>query len=263
MKRILEESSALPGQKLPLIDDLRDRTLFKDVPRRTLRELLLRGHVRYAVLQQNMQLGLGSGRLEYVYIIISGYLEVRSASQLLKKGKNLLIAFLGPEQIVGEISAITTGTSEAFFSAVETCELLQIQTKELRRVAEKDFRIYRNLAALLIEKDLQNRRRMEVINMREGEAQIAQTLLNFIEERGMEPGEGNRMRIRGILRQRDLADYIGSDRTTVAKRLRHLKDQRVIDYPSPGRYQTQRIIILNLSMLKRIAIAANKSAEDS
>lgn len=256
MKRILEESKALPEQKLPLIDDLRDRKLFKDVPTRTLRELLLRGHVRHAVLQQNMQLRLGSGRLEYLFIIISGYLEVRSASHLLKKGKSLLIAFLGPEQIVGEISALTTGTSEAFFSAAETCELLQIQTRELRRVAEKDFRIYRNLAALLIEKDLQNRRRMEVINMREGEAQIAKALLNFIEERGMEPGEKSRMRIRGILRQSDLANYIGCDRTTIAKRLRRLKDQRVIDYPSPGRYQTQRIIILNLPALESIAYSS-------
>ena len=253
MKRILEESNAVTGQTLPVIDDLRDRTLFKDIPTKTLRELLLRGHVRHVVLQQNMQLKLWSRRLEYVYIIISGYLEVRSASQLLKKGKSLLIAFLGPEQIVGEISAITTGTSEAFYSAADNCELLQIQTRELRRVAEKDFRIYRNLTALLIEKDLQNRRRMEVINMREGEAQIAKTLLNFIEERGMEPGEESRMRIRGTLRQSDLADYIGCDRTTVAKRLRRLKVQRVIDYPSPGRYQTQRMIILNLSTLKRIA----------
>jgi CRP-like cAMP-binding protein len=235
------------------IGDLRKRKLFKDVPAAILRRLLQGGEVGRLFLQPRVPLRLQVGKVEYVYVIVSGYLEVRLNSQLIKKGSSLLIAFRGPEQIVGEIRAISKGAGEAFISAVGTCELIAIPSRDLTRLAERDWRIYRNIAALLIEKSLQERKRQEVTQMREGEAQVAQTLLNFIAERGTESVGGKQIRINGSLRQRNIADYIGCDRSTVAKRLSRLKAQHIIDYPPAGRRELQFIAILDLLRLERVA----------
>ena len=233
--------------------DLRKRKLFKDVPAAILRQLLQRGEVRRVFLNPRGQLRLQVGKVGFVYLIVSGYLEVRLESQLIKKGSSFLVAFLGPEQIVGDIKAISIEASNAFITAAGSCELIAIRSKDLTRVAERDWRIYRNIAALLVEKSLQERKRLEVTEMHEGEPQVAQTLLNFVAERGTQSLGGKQIRINGSLHQRDIADYIGCDRTTVARRLSSLKAQHIIDYPAPGRRQLQGIDILDPLRLEAIA----------
>jgi len=180
---------------------------------------------------------------DYLYLIRSGYLEVRLYSSLIKKGKSFLLAFRGPDQIVGEMSAIARHPSVAFISCSEPCQLIQIRSAALERAAEMDWRIYRNIASLLIDKTLQERKRIEVSLMNEGEAQVAQALLNFWQERGADPRPEGGRTIRGILRHRDVADYIGCDRTTAAKRLGELKKEKIIWYPSRGNHPHQLTII--------------------
>jgi CRP-like cAMP-binding protein len=235
------------------VEDLRPRKLFRDVPQRVIKKLMQEGEVKVLSLQSRLNLKLRRDSVEYLYIIISGHLEVRLDSQLIKKGKNFLLAFRGPDQVVGEMRAITKERGEAVIKTCESCELIEIPSDALILVAETDWRIYRNIAAILVEKTFQERKRIEVIQMPEGEAQVAQALLNFLDERGIEAGTVKEKRIRGILRQSDIADYIGCDRTTVAKRLSSLKKRKVIDYPDSGRNNSQKITICNLPLLQRAA----------
>src|ERR1044071_8830567 len=157
-----------------IVEDLRERKLFRDVPVKIVRKLLRKGNVSLSRLQPGAALKLRRDNVEYIYIIIAGYLEVRMDSQLLKKGKSFLLAFRGQEQIVGEMKVIARESSEAFIRAIEPCQLIEIPTESLTLIAETDRRIYRNIAALLIEKTYQERKRTEVIQMPEGEAQVAQ-----------------------------------------------------------------------------------------
>jgi DNA-binding MarR family transcriptional regulator len=90
--------------------------------------------------------------------------------------------------------------------------------------------------------------------MKEGEAQVAQALLNFWNERGAETCPKGGKMIRGIVRHRDLADYIGSDRSTVGKHLSELKKEGVIWYPSRGQ-SPNRLTILDVPTLQRKALA--------
>ena len=235
------------------VEDLRAQKLFRDVPVKIVRKLLHKGGASLLQLQPGTALRLRRGNIENIYIIVVGYLEVRMDSQLLKKGKSFLLAFRGPEQIVGEMKAIAKERGEAFIRAIEPCQLIEIPTEALTHIAEMDWRIYRNIAALLIEKTYQERKRTEVIQMPEGEAQVAQTLLNFLDERGAETVNGGERQIKGNMRQRDVADYIGCDRTTVAKSLSKLKKRGIIEYPDQGRNIMHRLIVCDLSALEKVA----------
>src|SRR5262249_1570202 len=157
-----------------------------------------------STLQPQTKLTLRRGKTEYIYIIVSGYLEVRLNSALIKKG-SFLLAFRGPNQIVGEMNAIARESGVAFISASEPCDLIRISSGALASLAQKDWRIYRNIAGLLIKKTRQERRRVEVSLMRQGAAQVAQALLNFLDERGADKESDGSQVIRGIVRQQDIA----------------------------------------------------------
>jgi CRP-like cAMP-binding protein len=242
-------------ERAATIEDLHARKLFRDVPVRTIRKLLDKWKVNIAGLQPRTSLKFQRNNIEYVYLIISGYLEVRAESQLIKKGKNFLVGFRGPEQIVGEMKAIAKEPLETLITAQEACLLIEIPAEALSWAAELDLRIYKNIAALLVEKVSQERKRTEVIQMRQGEAQVAQTLLNFLDERGAE-GE-RRKTIKGTIRQSAIADYIGCDRSTAARNLSRLKKRKIIEYPSPGRNIASRVTINDLTELKMIARSRN------
>jgi CRP-like cAMP-binding protein len=235
------------------IEDLRPRKLFRDVPKRIIKSLLSRGEIKFLKFNSRTPLRLRRDNIEYLYIIISGYLEVRLDSQLIKKGESFLIAFRGPEQVVGEMRAIAREPGEASIRACGNCELIEIPSEAITYVAKMDWRIYRNIAEILIDKTFQERKRIEVIQMPEGEAQVAQALLNFLADRGSEIGKWKGEKIKGVLRQSDVADYIGCDRTTIGKRLHKLKKRKIIDYPDSGRNSAQRITICNQAKLVEVA----------
>lgn len=242
----------LTTERSATIEELRARKLFKDIPINTIREVLHEGGVSILRLPQGAYLNLRRNNSSYVYIIISGYLELRLDSQLIRKGRSFLLGFRGPEQLVGEIGAVAKEPEKILIKAHESCLLMEIPSETLSMAAEMDGRIYRNIASLLMEKVFQERKRIEISQMPQGEAQVAQTLLTFLDERGSEAGNGKGRIIKGIIRQSDIADYIGCDRTTVAKRLSLLKKRGIIEYATAGRNASQRITIRNLEMLKKI-----------
>lgn len=243
----------MTDEPIVTVEDLQARELFKDVPANVLKKLLESAPLRFLKFESRAPLRLTREGIEYIYIIVEGYLEVRFNSQLIKKGPDFLIAFRGPEQVVGEMKAISESPGEATIKARGRCSLIEIPTAAFVQIAERDWRIFRNLARILIKKAFQERKRIEVIQMPMGEAQVAQTLLNFLGERGSEITENRNLLINGVVRHADIAGYIGCDRTTVARRLRNLKQQNVIDYPDTGRNPGQRITIRSRQALQRIA----------
>lgn len=245
--------TASPSRSRPATPkELRGTELFRDVPQTLIGRLLQEGEVKVTTLQPQTPLTLRKGKKEYIYIIVSGYLEVRLDSTLIKKGKSFLLAFRGPDQIVGEMSAIAREPGIAFISASEPCELIQISSNALAVLAERDWRIYRNIAGLLVKKTLQERKRIEVSLMTEGKAQVAQALVNFLDERGADTDSEGAKIIRGIVRQRDIADYIGCDRTTVAKPLGMLKKRGIIGYPDQGHHVPHRFKVYNRESLEAV-----------
>src|SRR5262249_15008478 len=100
------QSSAALRSRPATVKELRATQLFNEVSDRIIRQLVQGKHARISILQPRMPLTLRKGRVEYIYIVLKGYLEVRLNSSLIKKGKSFLLAFRGPDQIVGEMSAI-------------------------------------------------------------------------------------------------------------------------------------------------------------
>jgi CRP-like cAMP-binding protein len=242
----------MANERAATVKDLQARKLFKDVPGRTIKKLLSFKSARFLSLEIPTQLMLRRNRAEYLYIVVSGYLEVRLDSQLIKSGESFLVAFRGPEHVVGEMRTIAREPGVAAVKTSGPCELIEIPSEAFTSVAKQDWRIYRNLVERLAEKTFQERKRIEVILMPEGVAQVAQALLNFLHERGYETDKGKEQIIRGVLRHTDIADYIGCHRTTVTKRLRELKRLKIIDYPK-GRNGYQQITICNLGKLTKRA----------
>jgi CRP-like cAMP-binding protein len=244
---------ATTAQRSPTIKQLSKTELFRQVSRSMIRQLLKQKAVRFITLQPEETLPLTDGDEEYIYVIVSGYLEVRLRSDLIKKGDDFLLAFRGPDQIVGEMRAITREPGVAFIGASEPCDLIQISSEALQSIAEEDWHVYRNIASLLVKKTRQERRRIEVSLMQEGKPQVAQALLNFLEERGADTESDNIQIIHGMVRQRDIADYIGCDRSTVAKPLGGLKTNRIIDYPNKGYHVPHPFKIIDRNRLEKAA----------
>jgi CRP-like cAMP-binding protein len=242
-------------RRATIIQTLAKTELFRDVPVKTIAKLVESGQVKLYTLAAGTDLTLSDGGVDYLYVILTGHLEVRLNSELIKKGPDFLLAFRGPEQIVGEMSAIARRPSVAFISACEPCELVQIESAALEHTARKDWRIYRNIASLLVKKTLDERRRIEVSLMSGGKAKVAQALLNFLEERGADEGKNGWQVVRGVVRQRDIADYIGCDRTTATRHLSTLKKDGIISYPNKGYYVPHRLTIRRLSSLTAAARA--------
>lgn len=255
-----KDKPPLPEDRPATIKDLRSRELFKGVPLWVIKELMRLGGTSVSALESGQVLDLRKRGVEYMYVIVSGYLEVRLYSGLIKKGESFLLAFRGPEQVIGEMRAIAAGgPGTALIRAKERCELIKIPSRALARVAKMDWRIYRNIAELLIKKTYHERKRIEVVHMPGGQAQVAQALLNFLTERGAERVDRDGMKIKGEIQQQDIADYVGRDRCTVSRPMNALKKRGYIDYPDRGSNANKSVKILDESALKEIAETVIKS----
>jgi CRP-like cAMP-binding protein len=233
------------------IDDLKYRELFEGVDSVALGEIAK--HSMIFTLGAQERLYLTREHIDYIYIILSGYVAIWINSQFTDEEETFL-AWRGPEQIIGEMAVVADAQPETRIITCGSCDLLAMRSDTFTDLATGWTPIYRNMARLLVMKMKHERCRSEIIGMSPASRQVAQTLLHLAHERcrGDKLSEVNELEIPGIIHQDEIAGYVGVKRETINRELSKLKKRNTIAYVKSTKGSP--IKILNKRTLERIAL---------
>lgn len=233
-----------------MIEDLKGRELFEDVDEAALQSISVCSTI--CKLEAQERLHPTREAVDYLYVILSGYLTIWIPSRLIYMGDNFL-AWRGPEQIIGEMRSIGDEPSDAKIIACEPCELIEIRSDAFTDVANGAPQIYRNIARLLLKKMYHERHRSEVIQMSPSNRKVAQTLLHLARERCLADQFNNAVvEIPGIIHQDEVGAYVGVERETINRSLCTFKRKKIIHYVKSK--NGSAITILNRGKLEKIAL---------
>jgi CRP/FNR family cyclic AMP-dependent transcriptional regulator len=148
---------------------------------------------------------------EAAYIIHSGFVRIRTIQG---DGDETTLAFLGPGDIVGEMSLVDRQTRSATVVAHEPVTLLVLNRALFSTLIERVPAIGLNLATVLSRRlRIANTHIMALATM-DVEGRIAQQLLTYTREYG-EPLENGAVRLPFHLTQSDIASLVGASRVRV------------------------------------------------
>jgi CRP-like cAMP-binding protein len=154
-----------------------------------------------------------------VVAIVSGRVKVSVAGV---GGREVVVGFPGPGELVGELAAVAERPRSATVTALDEVEAVSLRAPEFRRFVLEHPRVaplvFEHMAELLSEAD---RQRVDFAT-RDVTARIAGRLAELAEEVG-EPGpDGTRIAL--ALSQEELAAWTGASREAVARSLHLLRE---------------------------------------
>ncbi len=154
-----------------------------------------------------------------VVAVVSGTVKV---SLIGVGGREVVLHFSGPGELVGELAAVGGRPRTANVTAVDQVEAISVRAADFRRLALEHPRIgqlvFENVAKLLAEAD---RQRVDFAT-RDVTARIAGRLVELAETSG-QPEDGG-VRITLPLSQDELAAWSGASREAVARSLHLLRE---------------------------------------
>jgi len=178
---------------------------------------------------------------ERVFVIVAGRVLV---SCVATNGRELVLNICGPQELVGEVSALDGGPRSASATAIDEVDVTVCAASVLlSAMANPDAagEVIRMLAARLREAD---RRRLEFAAL-DTLGRVAWRLLELIDRFG-EP-DGDATAIDMPLSQEQLASWCGASREATVKALTRLRTLGVV---TTGR---QRIVVGDPATLRRLA----------
>lgn len=177
-----------------------------------------------------------------VFVVLSGRVKVTVTTP---EGREIVLQFCGPGELVGEFSVIDRGSRSGTAEALEPVEALAISAAEFRALIDKRpgfaVALLRNLVRRFRDSD---RMRVEFAAA-QTLGRVAARLVELVDRHG-EPFDGG-IAITLPLSQEELAGWTGSSREAVAKALHTLRDLGYI------RTERRRIIVLDHEELRRQA----------
>ena len=151
-----------------------------------------------------------------VYVILRGRVKAFATGP---DGDDIVFRYMGPGELVGELGALTQGTRTASNVAVEDCELLMVQKRELMPLLRRQPEIAIRLLAALAARMIRLSESLEDNNFRPVSARLAKCLLGFA-DRWPQPAPHGTVRIGLRLPQGELGDLVGATRESVNKLVR-------------------------------------------
>jgi CRP/FNR family cyclic AMP-dependent transcriptional regulator len=177
-----------------------------------------------------------------VLVLVSGRVKITVTT---REGKEIVLQFCGPGDLVGEFSVIDRGSRSGTAEALEPVEALAISAAEFRAMIESRpgfaFALLRSLVRRFRDAD---RMRVEFAAA-QTLARVSARLIELVDRHG-EPANGG-IAITLPLSQEELAGWTGSSREAVAKALHTL---RALGYI---RTERRRIVVLDEAELRRQA----------
>jgi len=179
-------------------------------------------HLRSRAIQRRFRKGQAvfhqGGVSDRVIAVLTGRVKVSTTTAA---GKEVVLAFRGPGDLLGELSAIDGQPSSASVEAVEPVEALAIAAPDFRAFLiehpEVGLVLMQTMGRRLRDAD---RKRVEY-GAHDTVGRVAARLLELTEQYGEETDDGIRIGLR--LSQEELAGWTGASREAVSKALRALR----------------------------------------
>ena len=180
----------------------------------------------------------------HVLVLTRGRVKV---SMTTEDGREAVIGFRGPGDLIGELSALDGRPRSATVGALEPTEALAVALPDFTRFLEARPRVaamlLRLLAARLRQADLQ---RLEFASYG-SVGRLARGLATLCRRYGERVGSAA-FAITLPITQEELAGWTGSSRESVAKGLHMLRDLGLVDT------QRRRIVVSDVEALERMAV---------
>ncbi|MDB1088684.1 Crp/Fnr family transcriptional regulator [Streptomyces sp. ACA25] len=222
---------SLFGQDLPFLDALAPQDL---------RDLLAAGTTRRYRPGETMLRERDS--TTFVLALRSGWSVVSVDTE---RGARLILALRGPGEVVGDLAAVDQGPRSASVTALSTVDAVVLPGERFRR-----FLAARPAATALIMRQLTSRLRSADGERRALASEtvlqrLAARLVELVERAGRPTAQGTVVDL--PLPQHDLASAIGATREAVAKALRPLREQGLVETGN------RRLVITDAEPLRLLA----------
>ncbi|MBI1761911.1 MAG: Crp/Fnr family transcriptional regulator [Acidobacteria bacterium] len=158
---------------------------------------------------------------EVVYFIASGTVKVHVEQP---DGRDVLIAILGPGEIVGELSVLDCALRSASVLTLEASQLLWADAATFKRWLRTMPPLAHNLAAILAARLRQANEQIQTLAALDTEGRVAHQLVAFAEKYG-QPRPDNAIYIPIRLTQSDIAALVGATREHTNKILVSYKER--------------------------------------
>jgi CRP/FNR family cyclic AMP-dependent transcriptional regulator len=177
-----------------------------------------------------------------VSILLEGRVKIASVTAA---GKEVILAFRGPGDIVGEVGAIAGWARTSAVRALEPVQTLAVGAAEFRRFLETHAEASMTLVLMLIDRlRTADEARLEFAG-HDVVGRVARRLVELCERFGEPCDEGIEVKL--ALSQEELAAWTASSREAVAKAMRLLRELGWIETRRRG------VVIRELDALRRYA----------
>ena len=179
---------------------------------------------------------------EVVYVILEGTVKI-----LIEQvdGREVILAFLGAGDTVGEMSLVDSAGRSANVMTMEKCTLLWMDRAAFQDLLKNSNEFAQNLVKLLASRLRMANEQIQSLSSLDVAGRLARQLLAFSDRYGRDTGDGTLVPLR--LTQSDLAELVGASRERV--------NQVMVDFRSKG-YVTvdssHRVIVHQPSDLARL-----------
>jgi len=188
--------------------ELAEIPLFQGLPSERLERLNETLHKKSVPAGTNMITAEQPG--EVVYILLEGTVKIL-IEQL--DGREVILAFLGAGDTVGEMSLVDSSGRSANVMTMEKCTFLWMDKKTFSELLKHVPEFAQNLVKLLASRLRMANEQIQSLSSLDVAGRLARQLLAFSERYGLEEEEGTRIPLR--LTQTDLAELVGASRERV------------------------------------------------
>jgi len=177
-----------------------------------------------------------------VSILLEGRVKV---SCVTAAGKEVILAFRGPGDIVGEIGAIAGASRTCAVRALQPVETLAVGSAAFRQFLEEHARASMHLVLMLIDRlQVADEARLEFAS-HDVVGRVARRLVEMCERFGEDCEDGIEVTL--ALSQEELAAWTASSREAVAKAMRLLRELGWVET------RRRRVVIRDIDALRRYA----------
>jgi CRP/FNR family cyclic AMP-dependent transcriptional regulator len=223
---------------LPALTDpnaLAEISLFKGLPADRLRRLNEALHKKSVPAGTNMITAEQPG--EVVYVLLEGTVKIL-IEQL--DGREVILAFLGAGDTVGEMSLVDSAGRSANVMTMEKCTFLWMDRNTFQDLLKNVPEFTQNLVRMLSGRLRMANEQIQSLSSLDVAGRLARQILAFAERYGQdEPGGSTRIPLR--LTQSDLAELVGASRERVNQVMVDFRQKEYLSVDSSHRILVHKV----------------------
>lgn len=174
-----------------------------------------------------------------VVVIESGYAKVTATTE---EGKDVVLAFRGPGDVLGEVAALSGMPRSATVRALEPIDSIAVPVGDFEALLEQHPRVALELLRVVIDRLREADRQQFEFAAYQTLGRIARRLVELAERFGEPCDDGVEISLR--ISQEELAGWAGASREATSKALHDLREIGLIDT------QRRRLTVLSVDGLK-------------